>query len=171
MSVVAMNGPKAGTGSMQNQWFYAQDGVQEGPVTFEEIRARASAGTLKPDDYVWSPGMNDWCHADEVRGLFERQTPPGPPPVHDRSRPSDSDILARKIASGICALSVGMFGVHKFILGMRGPGLAMLLMTVLSFGILSPVMFIIGFIEGIVYLAKSEDEFYQDYMVNKRGWF
>jgi len=30
---------------------------------------------------------------------------------------------------------------------------------------------IIGLIEGIIYLTKSDEEFYQQYIVEKKGWF
>ena len=30
---------------------------------------------------------------------------------------------------------------------------------------------LIGLIEGIIYLTKSDQEFYQTYQVNKKGWF
>jgi hypothetical protein len=30
---------------------------------------------------------------------------------------------------------------------------------------------LIGFIEGIIYLTKSDAEFVQTYQVQKRGWF
>ncbi len=32
-------------------------------------------------------------------------------------------------------------------------------------------MGIIGLIEGIMYLTKSDDDFYQQYGVDKKGWF
>jgi len=32
-------------------------------------------------------------------------------------------------------------------------------------------MGIIGLIEGIVYLTKSDEDFYQTYAVEKKGWF
>jgi hypothetical protein len=34
-----------------------------------------------------------------------------------------------------------------------------------------PVMHIIGIIEGIIYLTKTDEQFYQTYMVEKKGWF
>ena len=30
---------------------------------------------------------------------------------------------------------------------------------------------VIGMIEGLIYLVKSEDDFYRDYMAGKRRWF
>ena len=66
---------------------------------------------------------------------------------------------------------IGSLGVHKFVLGMTGPGLIMLLVSILSCGIAWPVMHVIGIIEGIIYLTKTDEQFYQTYMVEKKGWF
>lgn len=77
----------------------------------------------------------------------------------------------KKIAAGICGILLGSLGVHKFILGMTTPGLIMLLVTVLTLGFGGAVMGLIGIIEGILYLTKSDEEFYQLYGVQKKGWF
>ena len=76
-----------------------------------------------------------------------------------------------KIAAGICGILLGVFGVHKFILGYTQEGLIMLLVSILTCGIAAPVMFIIGLIEGIVYLTQSDSEFENRYVNNHRGWF
>jgi len=62
-------------------------------------------------------------------------------------------------------------GVHKFILGLTTPGIIMVLVTLLTCGFGAAVMGIIGLVEGIIYLTKSEEEFYQRYIVDKQGWF
>jgi TM2 domain-containing membrane protein YozV len=80
-------------------------------------------------------------------------------------------VTTTRIAAGVCAIVLGYLGVHKFILGMTKPGLIMLLVTVGTCGAAWPVMWLIGIIEGIVYLTKSDQEFYQRYMVQKQGWF
>jgi TM2 domain-containing membrane protein YozV len=66
---------------------------------------------------------------------------------------------------------LGSLGVHKFILGYTGAGLIMLLVSVLSCFILAPVMHIIGLIEGIVYLCKSDDDFVRTYVDGRKEWF
>ena len=84
---------------------------------------------------------------------------------------SSGDANGKKIACGICGIILGALGIHKFILGYTTEGLVMLLVSVLTCGIGSPVMGIIGLIEGIMYLTKSDDEFYKTYMAAKKGWF
>lgn len=79
--------------------------------------------------------------------------------------------IENKTAAGLCGILLGGFGIHKFLLGFTNPGLIMLLTTVLSCGIAAPIMWTIGLIEGIIYLTKSDEDFYQTYVVEKKGWF
>jgi TM2 domain-containing membrane protein YozV len=85
--------------------------------------------------------------------------------------PSFQDFAGKKIAAGICGILLGAFGIHKFILGLTEPGIIMLLVTVLTCGVGYPVMHVIGLVEGILYLTKSDEEFYQLYAVEKKSWF
>jgi TM2 domain-containing membrane protein YozV len=77
----------------------------------------------------------------------------------------------KKLAAGICAILVGTFGVHKFILGYTTEGIIMLLVSLLSCGILAIVMQIIGIVEGITYLTKSDEDFVYTYIEGRKGWF
>jgi TM2 domain-containing membrane protein YozV len=77
----------------------------------------------------------------------------------------------KKIAAGICGIVVGPFGVHKFILGYQTEGIIMLLVSVLSCGMLAIVMQVIGIVEGIMYLTKSDEEFVRTYIEGRKGWF
>lgn len=79
--------------------------------------------------------------------------------------------IENKMAAGLCGILLGGFGIHKFLLGFTNPGLIMLLATVLSCGIAAPVVWTIGLIEGIIYLTKSDEDFYQTYVVEQKGWF
>ncbi len=78
---------------------------------------------------------------------------------------------SKKVAAGICGILLGSLGIHKFVLGYTTEGLVMLLVTVLTCGLGGFVMGIIGLIEGIIYLTKSDDEFVNTYVRNKKGWF
>ena len=77
----------------------------------------------------------------------------------------------KKIVAGIIAILFGAFGVHKFILGYTTEGIIMLLVSVLTCGIAGVVMTIIGIVEGIIYLTKSDEEFVRTYIQSKKGWF
>jgi TM2 domain-containing membrane protein YozV len=71
----------------------------------------------------------------------------------------------KKIPAGICAILVGGFGVHKFIMGYHTEGIVQLVLGLCGIG------WIIGLIEGIIYLTKSDEEFYNTYQAGKKPWF
>lgn len=51
---------------------------------------------------------------------------------------------------------------------------ASFIITLITCGIASPLMIVpgvLGLIEGIIYLTKSDEEFVQTYIVNKKPWF
>ncbi|HLN98110.1 MAG TPA: NINE protein [Pyrinomonadaceae bacterium] len=77
----------------------------------------------------------------------------------------------KKVLAGVLGIVVGAFGVHKFVLGYTTEGVIMLLITVVSCGILAIVPSVIGIVEGIIYLTKSDEDFVRTYLQNKKGWF
>ena len=85
----------------------------------------------------------------------------------------------KKMLAGILAIVLGSLGVHKFILGYQKEGLILLGVTVVGYATLCLAIGafilmatgIIGLIEGIIYLTKSDEEFYQTYQANKKPWF
>lgn len=77
----------------------------------------------------------------------------------------------KKIIAGILAILLGPLGIHKFILGYQKEGVIMLLVSILTCGIGAGVMGLIGLIEGIIYLTKTDEEFYQMYQINQKTWF
>ncbi len=81
------------------------------------------------------------------------------------------EFAGKKVAAGVCGILIGGLGIHKFILGLNTQGLIMLLVTILTCGFGGIVMGPIGLIEGIIYLTKSDEEFYETYAVEKKGWF
>jgi TM2 domain-containing membrane protein YozV len=84
---------------------------------------------------------------------------------------SGSNDADKKIIAGILAILLGSLGIHKFVLGYTTEGLIMLLVSLLTCGFAGTIMWIIGLIEGILYLTKTDEEFVQTYVYNKRGWF
>ncbi len=73
----------------------------------------------------------------------------------------------KKVMAGVLAIILGGFGVHKFVLGYTKEGIIQIVLTLISCGALS----LIGLIEGIIYLTKSDEEFIETYQNNKKGWF
>ncbi|WP_330202707.1 TM2 domain-containing protein [Cyanobacterium sp. Dongsha4] len=89
---------------------------------------------------------------------------------------SNSEVNSKKVTAGILGILLGALGIHKFLLGYNTEGLIMLLVSILTCGFGSPIMGIIGLIEGIIiegiiYLTKTDDEFRITYLDNKKGWF
>jgi TM2 domain-containing membrane protein YozV len=97
-----------------------------------------------------------------------------------------------RVAAGVLAILLGSFGVHKFYLGFTGAGIIMLAIGLTNvlvntfgwavtwlvlfipnilFGLAGFALFVIGVVEGIIYLTRTDEEFNQIYLVEKRKWF
>ncbi len=158
---------------MAAEWYYLIDSEQVGPVEAVRLKELADSGFLKPTDLVWREGMPDWKPASQMKNLF--------PPDSPRPRRLDDDdyddereyrrFVSNKIAAGLCGILIGPLGIHKFILGLTTPGIIMLLVSLLTCGLGTIVTGPIGLIEGIIYLTKSDEDFYEEYAIEKRGWF
>ena len=70
----------------------------------------------------------------------------------------------KKIPAGILAILLGGFGIHKFILGYPTEGIIQLVLGLFGVG------WIIGWIEGIIYLTKSDEDFVRTYVQQRKGW-
>lgn len=85
----------------------------------------------------------------------------------------------KKVLAGIMAIIFGSLGVHKFILGYNTEGGILLglfvvgvILSCVGIGVLLVwLLGIIGLVEGIIYLTKSDAEFYNTYQVGKKPWF
>jgi len=78
---------------------------------------------------------------------------------------------SKRVLTGILAIILGPFGIHKFILGYTKQGIILLAITVVTCGIGAALTSLIGLIEGIIYLTKSDEEFVYMYQTNKKEWF
>lgn len=78
-----------------------------------------------------------------------------------------------KTAAGILGILLGSLGIHKFYLGYTVPAVIMLVVTIVgSCFIVGPVvMGLIGLIEGIMYLTKSDEDFQNTYVNGYKPWF
>jgi TM2 domain-containing membrane protein YozV len=87
---------------------------------------------------------------------------------------ASSSASSKKIAAALFAFFLGAFGAHKFYLGYNKQGIIMLLVFIFGFillGLPSLVIGVIAFIEFILYLVKSDEEFEQTYVVGSKPWF
>ena len=86
--------------------------------------------------------------------------------VDDNNRPIYPQ-NSQRVLSGILGIIFGNLGIHKFVLGYTKEGFLQILITFVTCGIGG----LIGLIEGIIYLTKSDEQFIQEYQINKRPWF
>ena len=85
----------------------------------------------------------------------------------------------KKVLAGVLAILLGSLGVHKFILGYNKEGFILLGASLISYVLTCVVIGafilwipgVIGLIEGIIYLTKSDEEFYNTYQVGHKPWF
>src|SRR5690348_4408684 len=140
------------------------DNQQYGPVTAEQIRRWLTENRVNGQTMAQLEGTQEWkplTSFAEFANEFKAPPPLGSP------QPLATTIAAKassKIPAGVCGILLGSLGIHKFILGYTGAGLIMLLVSVLSCFILSPIMHLIGLIEGIMYLTKSDADFVRFYV-------
>jgi TM2 domain-containing membrane protein YozV len=73
---------------------------------------------------------------------------------------------SQRVLCGIMGILLGGLGIHRFVLGDVTGGVLRLLLSFVCF-----VGGIIGLIEGIIYLTKSDEEFIRIYQVEKKPWF
>ena len=79
-----------------------------------------------------------------------------------------------KWVAALLAFICGGLGIHKFYLGKNTAGFIMLvvfLSGVLLAAIPTIIVSLVAFIECIIYVVKSEQQFYDDYVVGSRAWF
>ncbi|WP_456315092.1 TM2 domain-containing protein [Pseudomonas shirazensis] len=72
----------------------------------------------------------------------------------------------KKVVAGIFAILLGSLGIHKFYLGYTKEGVIQLIL-----GLMCGIGGLIGIVEGILYLTKTDEDFYQTYQVGQKGWF
>lgn len=119
-------------------------------------------------------------------------TRPPDPWAAGSAAPLSGDVATRRLIAGLLGIVLGAFGVHKLYLGITTPGLIMLgvnvgvwivalllglltlgfglVITLPLAGLVSGALGLLGLVEGILYLTKSDADFYQQYMVEKKPW-
>jgi len=85
----------------------------------------------------------------------------------------------KKVLAGILAIILGSLGIHKFILGYQKEGFILLAVTLIGWVLMCVgvgiflvwITGLIGLIEGIIYLTKSDEEFFNTYQAGQKPWF
>ncbi len=78
-----------------------------------------------------------------------------------------------KIVAALLAFFLGTLGIHKFYLGKTTAGIIMLVCGTIGWLLILPglISAVIAFIEFIIYLIKSDEDFHRDYVVGNKSWF
>ena len=145
------------------------DGQQYGPVSAEQLQSWLGQNRVNAQTLIQPEGATEWKAVStfaEFAGDLKPIPPLTAPPVANASARASN-----KIAAGVCGILLGSLGIHKFLLGYTVAGIIMLLVTLLTCGMGGIVMHVIGLIEGIIYLTKSDEEFVRIYVDGRKEWF
>ncbi len=105
--------------------------------------------------------------AGENAGNFEREAQKTAQEFKEGWNQATNNTNNLKLVAGLLGIFLGTFGIHKFVLGYTKEGIIQLIAGIVTCGFAG----IIGLIEGIIYLTKTDEEFYQIYQLGKRPWF
>lgn len=78
-----------------------------------------------------------------------------------------------KWVAALLTFFFGIWGIHKFYLGKTNAGIIMLACGTIGWFLILPGLAVafISFIELIIYLFKSEQQFHEDYVAGDKSWF
>ena len=148
------------------------DGQQYGPVSAEQIRRWVTENRARGETLLQPEGSQEWkplSSFPEFAADLASAPPPisnVPPPVAPFQR-AGTDRASTKVPAGVCGILLGGLGVHKFILGYTTEGILEIVITICTCG----AGHVIGLIEGIIYLTKSDEEFVRTYIQGRKTWF
>lgn len=145
--------------------FCTKCGAQNDDFTQQCVQCQATLPVI---------GSRPTSYQPDYQPPFHGYEPIQPPePIYGQGSNQDWQTMGadKKIIAGILGIVVGGFGIHKFILGYQREGLTMLLVSVLSCGTLAGFMHVIGIVEGIIYLTKTDEDFVRTYIQGHKGWF
>jgi len=73
----------------------------------------------------------------------------------------------KKLVAGLLGILLGGWGIHRFYLGDTTGGIIRIVLTFVTCGAAA----LIGLIEGIIYLTKSDQDFVDTYVNGDKSWF
>lgn len=144
------------------KWYIMYNGQQVGPMSENELMAYNPT----PQTQVWHEGMASWqplysfpelmAKLNQQSGFGQR---PGVPPTIQKS---DKD----KIVAGLLALFLGWLGIHYFYMGKATAGILTIILSFVTCGIWD----ILIFIQAIMILVGSQEEFEQKYVFTNKSF-
>lgn len=142
---------------------YTWDGQQSAPMgqnsAWSAQQAAPRAGYQAAQSSQHQPTAQ-WVNASQQHYVAPR-------PTYDSGK--------NHITAGLLAIFLGGLGIHKFYLGCNSVGFIMLGVTILgsifTLGLAGMVMWVIGVVEGIIYLSKDQETFDRTYVYGMKEWF
>lgn len=78
-----------------------------------------------------------------------------------------------KLVAALLGIFLGSLGIHKFYLGYKREGFIMLgvgLIGSMIFTFIGSAVGFLGLVEGVIYLFKSDEDFYNTYVAGRKEW-
>lgn len=144
---------------MEDKWFILYNGQQVGPMTKEQLLHYG----LNPNSQVWREGMLAWVAVYTLPELMS-MLPAGSQPAGNMNGAYPSQYEKSKTTAGILAILLGSIGVHYFYCGKIGAGFITILLTGVTCGLWG----IIPFIQGIMMLSMTDQQFDEKYVSNDK---
>jgi len=100
--------------NMSNAWFYTSGGVQQGPISIEDLKARHAVGQIPPDALIWKEGMGDWKPWNQVPELAGGQiyaAPVSNPVAGSMGLKPPTYLWQSIVCTLLCCLPFGVAGI------------------------------------------------------------
>ena len=144
-----------------------------------EFNAESRTGVISGDNGSrYSYEINEWKGANLPKAGdlvdFSAKEEKAEAIYPDAPAANNNSGLSKRLVAALLAFFVGGLGIHKFYLGYKNQGIIILLVFFLGFillGFPTIIISIVAFIEFVIYLLKSDEEFEQTYVVGRKGWF
>lgn len=135
------------------EYYIMYNGQQVGPMSMEQLVCYG----LNPNSQIWREGVPDWAPAYTQPELMEliSKSRPQQPECHPVPA-SGKD----KLVAGLLAIFIGSLGIQYFYLGRTTAGIITILLSFVTCGLWSLVMFI----QGIYMLVIDQPTFDQKYV-------
>lgn len=145
--------------------------------TILDFNAANGQGVISGDDgkrYVFSEGDIKSSLGGRVGGKVDFQLDPSGDASEIYMEIGSGTDSKNKIVAALLAFFLGWLGIHKFYLGKNTAGVIMLAVSLLGLiliGIPTFIMGFIAFVEFIIYLTRSDEEFERVYVQGNKSWF
>lgn len=140
---------------MQN-WYIVYNGREVGPMSKEQLLSY----DINPNSMVWCKGMPQWVPAYTIPELMDLIKKSVPRPHYYQQPTTQATSEKSHVVAGILAIIFGGLGIYYFYIGKTNAGIFTILLALFTCGIWS----IIPFIQGIMMLIMSQQQFENKYV-------